>query len=101
MEKDMEEDKAAFERDIELENIFGRLFVADYVVDRLLSRMDDKIAFVYNRDKEAHGSSFVFLYNGMQYEISLEVIRGQTKEQDDQDEDEEDDIWTELLFGAD
>lgn len=91
----MEEDKAAFEQDIELENIFGRLFVADYVVNKLMIRMDAKIASVYNKHKKVHESSFVFLYNGIHYKVSLEVIHGQNKEQDDEDEG----VWTELIFG--
>ena len=100
--EDMKEDNGSGERDVELENIFGRLFVADYVVDRLLLRLDDKFDSIYNRNKKVRGSSFVFFHDGMQYEISLKIQRGATPEEEDDDRDNgknDEQVWTELMFG--
>ena len=102
--QDMEEDNESSERDTELENIFGRLFVADYVVDRLLLRMDDKFASAYNRNKNARRSTFVFVQNGMQYKVSLEIRHGPTREEDEDKRDngkDDERVWTELIFGQD
>ena len=42
------------ERDIELENIVGNLMIAQYQVDRLRSRLSDKIAALEQTKKDLH-----------------------------------------------
>ncbi len=58
------------ERDIELENIVGNLMIAQYQVDRLRSRLNDKIGSSGTNKK---GSTHTFKHGNKWYKITLKL----------------------------
>ena len=58
------------ERDIELENIVGNLMIAQYQVDRLRSRLSDKIGSSGTNKK---GSTHTFKHGNKWYKITLKL----------------------------
>jgi len=60
------------ERDIELENILGNLMIAEYQVDKLRTRVTEKIAkYGYADDKKV--STHMFKHDGRWIKISVKV----------------------------
>ena len=57
-------------RDIELENIVGNLMIAQYQVDRLRSRLSDKIGSSGTYKK---GSTHTFKHGNKWYKITLKL----------------------------
>jgi hypothetical protein len=57
-------------RDIELENIVGNLMIAQYQVDRLRSRLSDKIGSSATNKK---GSTHTFKHGNRWYKITLKL----------------------------
>ena len=68
------------ERDIELENIVGNLMIAQYQVDRLRSRLSDKIGSSGTLKK---GSTHTFKHGNKWYKITLKLDELAINEQDD------------------
>ena len=60
------------ERDIELENIIGNLMIAQYQVDKLRSRLSEKIGG-YLSASNKKTSTNIFKYNDKWYKISMRV----------------------------
>jgi hypothetical protein len=59
-------------RDIELENIVGNLMIAEYQVEKLRSRVTERIgAYGYARDKKV--SSHMFKHDNRWFKISVKV----------------------------
>jgi len=58
------------ERDIELENIVGNLMIAQYQVDRLRSRLSDKIGSSGTNKK---GYTYTFKHGNKWYTITLKL----------------------------
>ena len=59
-------------RDIELENIVGNLMIAEYQVDKLRTRVTEKIGrYDYAADKKV--SSHMFKHDGRWFKISVKV----------------------------
>ena len=58
------------ERDIELENIVGNLMIAQYQVDRLRSRLSDKIGSSGTYKK---GSTHTYKHGNKWYKITLKL----------------------------
>jgi hypothetical protein len=58
------------ERDIELENIVGNLMIAQYQVDRLRSRLSDKIGISGTNTKR---STHTFKHGNKWYKITLKL----------------------------
>ena len=64
--------KIVEEREQELENILGNLFIADYQVQKLRSRLAEKIGELpssSSRNKSVH----TFKHNGKWYRVSVRV----------------------------
>ena len=68
------------ERDIELENIVGNLMIAQYQVDRLRSRLSDKIGSSGTNNK---GSTHTFKHGKKWYKITLKLDELIVNEQQD------------------
>ena len=68
------------ERDIELENIVGNLMIAQYQVDRLRSRLSDKISSSGTNKK---GSTHTFKHGNKWYKITLKLDELIVNEQQD------------------
>lgn len=68
------------ERDIELENIVGNLMIAQYQVDRLRSRLSDKIVSSGTNKK---GSTHTFKHGNKWYKITLKLDELTLNEQHD------------------
>lgn len=65
-------DRLVEEREQELENIIGNLLIADYQVQRLRSRLAERIGEVHSpspKNKSAH----TFKQNGKWYRVSVRV----------------------------
>ena len=60
------------ERDIELENIIGNLMIAQYQVDKLRSRLGERIGG-YGSASNKKTSTNIFKYNDKWYKISMRV----------------------------
>jgi hypothetical protein len=60
------------ERDLELENILGNLMIAQYQVDKLRSRLSERIGG-YGSAGNLKGSTFVFQHNDKKYVIKLDA----------------------------
>ena len=60
-------------RDIELENIIGNLMIAEYQVDKLRTRVTEKIAGRYPNEPEKRVSTHMFKHNGRWVKISVKV----------------------------
>ena len=60
-------------RDIELENIIGNLMIAEYQVDRLRTRVAEKVAGKYLDVPEKKISTHVFKHDGRWIKISVKA----------------------------
>jgi hypothetical protein len=67
--KQAEEEK----RDLDLENIVGNLFIAEYQVDKLRTRLADIVYGYRPRMSNNKASTHVFKHNNKWYKISLRV----------------------------
>lgn len=65
------------ERDIELENIFGNLMIAEYQVDKLRTRLSQRVhennAFGPGSRSNKMGSVHVFGHNHKWYKVSVNI----------------------------
>jgi hypothetical protein len=68
------------DRDIELENIVGNLMIAQYQVDRLRSRLSDKIG---SSETNKKGSTHTFKHGNKWYKITLKLDELALNEQHD------------------
>jgi hypothetical protein len=66
-------DKAEEKRDLELENIVGNLFIAEYQVDRLRSRLADVVSGYKPQMMKNNASTHVFKHNNKWYKLSLRI----------------------------
>jgi hypothetical protein len=64
---DVEED-----RDLELENIIGNLMIAQYQVDKLRSRLSERVGG-YGSASNKKASAHIFKHNDKWYKITLRV----------------------------
>ena len=60
------------ERDIELENIVGNLMIAQYQVDRLRTRLSDRITGLGSATNKK-GSTHTFKHGNRWYKITLKL----------------------------
>ena len=60
------------ERDLELENIIGNLMIAQYQVDKLRSRLSERIGG-YGSASNKKTSTNIFKHNDKWYKISMRV----------------------------
>ena len=60
------------ERDLELENIIGNLMIAQYQVDKLRSRLSERI-IGYGSASNKKASTNIFKHNDKWYKISMRV----------------------------
>ena len=60
-------------RDLELENIVGNLFIAEYQVDKLRTRLADLVYGYRPRMSNNKASTHVFKHNNKWYKISLRI----------------------------
>lgn len=60
-------------RDIELENIVGNLMIAQYQVDRLRSRLSDRIGSGLGSATNKKGSTHTFKHGNRWYKITLKL----------------------------
>ena len=60
-------------RDLELENIVGNLFIAEYQVDKLRTRLADSFYGYRPRMSNNKASTHVFKHNNKWYKLSLRV----------------------------
>jgi hypothetical protein len=65
-------EKIARDRDIELENIIGNLMIAEYQVDKLQSRLSERVGGL-GSGSNMKSSSFVFKNNDKWYRVTLYV----------------------------
>jgi hypothetical protein len=66
-------DKAEEKRDLELENIVGNLFIAEYQVDRLRSRLADVVSGYKPQMMKNNASTHLFKHNNKWYKLSLRI----------------------------
>ncbi|MGB6673251.1 MAG: hypothetical protein WBE34_12535, partial [Candidatus Nitrosopolaris sp.] len=59
--------------DIELENIVGNLMIAQYQVDRLRSRLSDRIGSGLGSGTNKKGSTHTFKHGNRWYKITLKL----------------------------
>lgn len=64
--------KIVEEREQELENIIGNLLIADYQVERLRSRLTEKIRELTSSSSK-NKSAYTFKHNGKWYRVSIRV----------------------------
>jgi len=62
----------ARDRDIELENIIGNLMIAEYQVDKLQSRLSERVGGLGSGSNKK-SSSFVFKKNDKWYRVTISV----------------------------
>jgi hypothetical protein len=60
-------------RDTELENIVGNLLIAEYQVEKLRSRLMEKLTPAYSGTNAVNGSAYSFKVGGKWYRLSLRV----------------------------
>jgi hypothetical protein len=60
-------------RDLELENVVGNLFIAEYQVDKLRTRLADLVYGYRPRMSNNKASTHVFKHNNKWYKLSLSV----------------------------
>jgi hypothetical protein len=65
-------ERIAKDRDIELENIIGNLMIAEYQVDKLQSRLSERVGGL-GSGSNRKSSSFVFKKNDKWYRVMLSV----------------------------
>ena len=64
--------KIVEEREQELENIIGNLLIADYQVERLRSRLTEKIRELTSSSSK-NKSAYTFKHNSKWYRVSIRV----------------------------
>ena len=91
-DRDNDNNKQAAEekRDLDLENIAGNLFIAEYQVDKLRTRLVDSFYGYRTRmSNNIIASTHVFKHNNKWYKISLRIEEEETdatgKNKDEQD----------------
>jgi hypothetical protein len=60
------------ERDLELENIIGNLMIAQYQVDKLRSRLSERVGG-YGSASNKKASTHIFKHNDKWYKVTLRV----------------------------
>jgi hypothetical protein len=60
------------DRDLELENIIGNLMIAQYQVDKLRSRLSERVGG-YGSASNKRASAHIFKHNDKWYKITLRV----------------------------
>jgi hypothetical protein len=60
-------------RDLELENVVGNLFIAEYQVDKLRTRLADLVYGYRPRMSNNKASTHIFKHNNKWYKLSLRV----------------------------
>jgi hypothetical protein len=60
------------ERDLELENIIGNLMIAQYQVDKLRSRLSERVGG-YGSASNKKASAHIFKHNDKWYKLTLRV----------------------------
>ena len=65
-------ERIARDRDMELENIIGNLMIAEYQVDKLRSRLSERVGGLGSGSNKK-ASSFVFKKNDRWYRVTLSV----------------------------
>jgi hypothetical protein len=65
-------ERIARDHDIELENIIGNLMIAEYQVDKLQSRLSERVGGL-GTGSNRKSSSFVFKKNDKWYRVNLYV----------------------------
>ena len=60
------------ERDLELENILGNLMIAQYQVDKLRSRLSERVGG-YGSASNKKASAHIFKHNEKWYKVTLRV----------------------------
>ena len=61
------------ETDLELENIVGNLMIAQYQVDKLRSRLSERIGGRYGSESNKKASVHVFKHNDKWYKVTTKV----------------------------
>jgi hypothetical protein len=69
---DGKSERIAKDRDIELENIIGNLMIAEYQVDKLQSRLSERVGGLGSGSNKK-STSFVFKKNDKWYRVMLSV----------------------------
>ena len=72
-DNDNKKQAAEEKRDIDLENIAGNLFIAEYQVDKLRARLADSFYGYRARMSNNKASTHVFKHNNKWYKLSLRV----------------------------
>jgi hypothetical protein len=65
--------QAEEKRDLDLENIVGNLFISEYQVDKLRTRLADLVYGYRPRMSNNKASTHVFKHNNKWYKISLRI----------------------------
>jgi hypothetical protein len=65
--------QAEEKRDLELENVVGNLFIAEYQVDKLRTRLADLVYGYRPRMSNNKASTHIFKHNNKWYKLSLRV----------------------------
>jgi len=60
------------DRDLELENIIGNLMIAQYQVDKLRSRLSERVGG-YGSANNKKGSAHIFKHNDKWYKVTVRV----------------------------
>ena len=60
------------DRDLELENIVGNLMIAQYQVDKLRSRLSERVGG-YGSTSNKKGSAHIFKHNDNWYKVTVRV----------------------------
>ena len=60
------------DRDLELENIVGNLMIAQYQVDKLRSRLSERVGG-YGSASNKKGSAHIFKHNDKWYKVSIRL----------------------------
>ncbi|AFU58599.1 MAG: hypothetical protein QXX64_06695 [Nitrososphaera sp.] len=60
------------DRDLELENIIGNLMIAQYQVDKLRSRLSERVGG-YGSASNKKGSAHIFKHNDKWYKVTVRV----------------------------
>jgi hypothetical protein len=71
--KQSKEGKGEEKRDQDLENIVGNLLIAEYQVDKLLTRLADLVDGSRSEMSNSKASTHVFKHNDKWYKLSLKL----------------------------
>jgi hypothetical protein len=69
------------ERDLELENIIGNLLISQYQVDKLRSRLSERVGG-YGSASNKKGSAHIFKHNDKWYKVTMRVDEMATGQRD-------------------